>query len=215
MKMPSSPFPDLSSPRMGGGGAGMGDMNSGGNYPGVPSDMPLNPGGTPNNAMGPSPISSGPSNNKMSTPFDPISSMAQMSQQLTSQVGPGPPMSSTPPPSMMMMGGPNGMMGPGGMMGGMGPGGMGGPGGQMMGQFNPSMHGMQGMPQQMNDPNSMMMGPGNGGPGQSGPGMVSVFISLFITVNCSIISKFSFEFFRIEYAWRLRTWTWQSNDGPW
>lgn len=189
MKMPSSPFPDLSSPRMGGGGGGggggMGDMNSSGNYPGAPSDIPLNPGGTPNNAMGPSPISSGPPNNKMSTPFDPISSMAQMSQQLTSQVGPGPPMSSTPPPSMMMMGGPNGMMGPGGMMGGMGPGGMGGPGGQMMGQFNPSMHGMQGMPQQMGDPNSMMMGPGNGGPGQSGPGMVS-FLCCFL---------FYFEYF--------------------
>ena len=212
MKMPSSPFPDLSSPRMGGG---MGDMgNSSGNYPGAPSDMPLNPGGTPNNNMGPSPISSGPANNKMPTPFDPISSMAQMSQQLTSQVGPGPPMSSTPPPSMMMMGGPNGMMGPGGMMGGMGPGGMGGPGGQMMGQFNPSMHGMQGMPQQMGDPNSMMMGPGNGGP--SGPGMVS-------WINCLNhygIFFINLKFFPlVEYARRLWTWSWNGwswwpNDGP-
>ena len=140
MKMPSSPFPDLSSPRMVGG-----DMSGGGGYPGGPSDMV--PGGVPSGMV---PTGGGPK------PFDPISSMAQMSQQLTSQGPGGPPgMSSSPPPgSMMGMGGPNGP----GMMG-MGPGGM-----QM--QFNPSMHGMPGMPsqQQMGDPNAMMMGPGNGGP---------------------------------------------------
>ena len=77
----------------------MADMgNSSSNCPGALSDMPLNPGGTPNNNMGPSSISSGMANNKMSTPFDPISSMAHMSQQLTSQFGPGQPLYWTPPP---------------------------------------------------------------------------------------------------------------------
>jgi hypothetical protein len=136
--------------------------------------MPLNPGvpgnhNNNNNNMGPSPLSSGGVAKMGSAPFDPISSMAQMSQQLTSQVGPGPPMSSSPPPSSMMMGGPNGMMGGPNMM-----------------QFNPSMHNMQGMQQQqqqqqqqqMSDPNSMnmMMGPGNG---PTGPGMVRFFLLFF------------------------------------
>ena len=154
MKMPSSPFPDLSSPRMTNSSMGLSDMGGGCNFPGTPSDnMPLNPVGTPN-AMGPSPVS-GPGK---TTPFDPITSMAQMSQQLTSQVGPGPQLSSSPP---MGMGGPNGGNG------GMGPGPM-GPGGPMGPMFNSSMHGMQGMPP-MGD-NLMSMGPGNGAGGPGGPG---------------------------------------------
>ena len=41
----------------------------------------------------------------------------QIHSNWLSQVGPGPPMYSTPPPFMMMMGGPDGMVEPGGQMG--------------------------------------------------------------------------------------------------
>ena len=100
VKMPSSPFPDLSSPRMTNSSLGLSDLGggSGPNFPATPSDnMPLNPVGTPGGGpggMGPSPGAGGPPGGPSGTgappgkmtPFDPISSMAQMSQQLTSQV---------------------------------------------------------------------------------------------------------------------------------
>ena len=161
------------------------------------SNMPLNPSGPPGSKSGPGP--GGP-------PFDPISSLAQMSQQLQASSGGGPtggPMNNSLGPGsdmntlcnmdagMMSMGrgGPHGPMlgpdgnpvsGPGGPMGnmdGMGPMGPGGPNNMGM------MSGPRGNFGPMMGPNGPMGGPngpmGMGGPGgPMGPGKLLLLVQI-------------------------------------